>query len=263
MNKNIYVLYGFPLKKSLSPLIHNATLKDSVYFTQPVHPNNLSFAIDVIRKFSWAGANITIPHKIEVMKFLDEINEQAKIIGAVNTIDNKNNKLIGYNTDVKGFQKSLPLLLKRDKAVILGAGGAARAIILGLIEEGFKEINIFNKTPLKADLIKNDYAKDFSNIRINAYELKDLPANIGGDILVNCTPLANPIPLSKESLLENFDCVYDLKYSKNIKLLQLATKANVPYVLNGLKMLILQAAYAQEIWTGCFPDIEEIEKELQ
>lgn len=263
MYKDIYVLYGYPLKNSLSPKIHNSTLKNAIYFKQSVKPCDLEFAINAIKKFNWRGANITIPHKIEVMKYLDEVDESAKTIGAVNTIKNIDHKLIGYNTDVNGFKDSLPLLNHKDRAIVIGAGGAARAVILALIKVGFKEICIYNRTLKKAQELKDFFLNLFTSINIQVFSLDEIYLMRPGNILINCTPLSNPIPNKYIHKIENFECVYDLKYQKEIELLNLAEEYHVKYIVNGLDMLILQAAYAQEIWTREFPNIKKIKEALK
>jgi len=263
MNKDIYVLFGYPLQNSLSPKIHNSSLQKSLYFNQPVKPENLSFAIEAIKKFSWKGANITIPHKVNVIKYLNELSDNAKIIGAVNTISNLNGYLVGHNTDVIGFLKTLPKELSRDKAVIIGAGGAARAVILSLIQFGYKRIDIINRTFNKAKFLKNYYEELFNDIQLNAYELSLIDTKLEGNILINCTPLDNPIPDDSIKYLVNFECVYDLKYLSNSNLLLRAKQLNVKHTINGLEMLILQAAYSQKIWTGNLPNLELIREALK
>jgi shikimate dehydrogenase len=262
MNKDIYVLYGYPLKSSLSPKIHNNSLRNSVYFSQSVKSENLKFAIEAIRVFSWKGANITIPHKVSVMDFLDNISKTAKVIGAVNTIANIDGSLIGYNTDVIGFKASLPKDLDKSRAVVVGAGGAARAIILALIQFGYKRIDVYNRTYSKANEIINYYKRLYNEVEFNSYRLNEMNSSLNGDILVNCTPLENPILDNLLNNLINFECIYDLKYLKDSELLQIGRSLGVKYIINGLQMLILQAAYAQEIWIGEFPDINKIKEIL-
>jgi len=263
MKSNIYVLYGYPLKSTLSPKIHNSSLKDCIYFKQAVKPTDLGFAIKAIKKFSWKGANITIPHKTNVIKYLDEIDESAKNIGAVNTINNLDGKLIGHNTDVIGFKNSLPILSSKDKAMIIGAGGASRAVILALIEVGFIEIHIYNRTLQKAENLKEFFLTLFPNICFKTFSLDRINLIETGDILVNCTPLDNPLPKKDVNIIKNFECVYDLKYKKDIELLYFAEKYGVKYVTNGLNMLILPAAYAQKIWTNTFPNLKKIKDSIK
>lgn len=263
MSENIYVLYGYPLKSSLSPKIHNNSLKNCSYFKQAVKPINLKFAIRVIRKFAWKGANITIPHKINVIKYLDEIDDSAKTIGAVNTINNIDGKLIGHNTDVIGFKESLPLLSSKNRAIIIGAGGASRAVILALIEMGFREIHIYNRTLQKAKHLKEFFFNIFPKVCFKTFSLDKVHLIQTGDILVNCTPLNNPIPKKHIHKIKNFECIYDLKYKKDIELLTFAKKYGVKHVSNGLDMLILQAAYAQKIWTNTFPNVKKIKDSLK
>jgi shikimate dehydrogenase len=145
---------GKNIKNSLSPLFHNQIiLKHSLnfcYLPFQVAETDLSKAIQGIKALNIRGANITFPYKEKVIEFLDEVEESARRIGAVNTIVNNKGFLTGYNTDVIGFKKSLQedgkFVIKEKKAVILGAGGAARAVVYALLEEEIEEICIFNRT---------------------------------------------------------------------------------------------------------------------
>jgi len=157
-------LIGENIENSLSPLFHNQIiLKHSVnfcYLPFQVAETDLGEAIQGIRALNVRGVNITFPYKEKVIEFLDEVEESARRIGAVNTIVNNKGILTGYNTDVIGFKKSLQdngkFVIKEKKAVILGAGGAARAVTYSLLEEGIEEISIFNRTLEKAKKIKQN-----------------------------------------------------------------------------------------------------------
>ena len=134
---------GWPIRHSLSPVLQNAALEraglDYVYVALPVPPEKLRTAVEGLRAMGFAGWNVTIPHKQAIMPLLDEIDEDACIIGAVNTVVRKDGRLLGYNTDVTGFLMPLQrrhVVLRGKKAALLGAGGAARAVIWGLLREG-------------------------------------------------------------------------------------------------------------------------------
>jgi shikimate dehydrogenase len=167
-------IIGRSIENSLSPLIHNQIiLKYSLnfcYLPFQTTKTNLGKAIQGIKALNIRGVNITFPYKEKVIKFLDEVEESAGRIGAVNTIVNNKGILTGYNTDVIGFKKSLQedgkFAIKGEKAVILGAGGVARAVVYALLEEGIEGICIFNRTPEKAEKIKKDLSPFFPGSNI-------------------------------------------------------------------------------------------------
>ena len=187
---------GKNIENSLSPLIHNQIiLKHSLnfcYLPFQVAEIDLGKAIQGIRALNIRGVNITFPYKEKVIEFLDEVEESARRIGAVNTIVNNKGILTGYNTDVSGFKKSLQdngkFVIKEKRAVVLGAGGAARAVTCSLLEEGIEKISIFNRTLEKAEKIKQDFSPFFpwSSINIFSFEQNDLKDKIKeANLLVN------------------------------------------------------------------------------
>jgi shikimate dehydrogenase len=257
---DIFVLFGYPLEKTLSPTIHNSSLASGLYFAQPIKKEHLGYAIQSIKVFEWKGANVTIPHKQEVMKYLDIIDKKAKATGAVNTIKNENGQLRGFNTDIYGFQNSLNKELNIENATIIGAGGAARAVIVALIEQGCNHFSVINRSEDKAMIMIDDFKSIYPHI--NFQLIQDDMKNLNLDILVNCTPLYNPHRLFRLDI-SKYQYIYDLKYDEEIDLLKAASINGVQYVQNGLEMLILQAAYAQEIWTGEFPNLDVIRESLK
>ena len=259
-------LIGENVKNSLSPLFHNQIiLKQSVnfcYLPFQVTETDLGEAIQGIRALNIRGVNITFPHKEKVIEFLDEVEESARRIGAVNTIVNNKGILTGYNTDVIGFKKSLQdngkFVIKEKKAVILGAGGAARAVTYSLLEEGIEEISIFNRTLKKAEKIKQDFYPFFPRSSINtfSFEQKGLKDKIEEtDILINATslgmlPRVDNTPLSDKKLFRPSLLVYDLIYhpAKTLFLRQ-AERAGAK-IVNGLPMLVYQGIESFYLWTG-------------
>ena len=172
-NTKILGIFGNPVSHSLSPIMHNewfAKYKlNYLYVAFDVFPKNLKSAVESIRTLNILGVNVTVPHKVEIMKYLDNIDSAAKSIGSVNTIVNKNNKLYGFNTDWQGFitdLKSKKINLKNKNILVIGAGGAAKAILYSLNKLKVKQIYLTSRTFDKAKLISKKY-KNISVIDIN------------------------------------------------------------------------------------------------
>jgi len=270
---------GKNIENSFSPLIHNQIiLKHSLnfcYLPFKVAETDLGEAIQGIRALNIRGVNITFPYKEKVIKFLDEVEESARRIGAVNTIVNNTGILTGYNTDVIGFKKSLQedgkFTIKKKKAVILGAGGAARAVVYALLEEGIEGICIFNRTPEKAEKIKQDISPFFPKSRTSVFSLEEkrLKDKIEeAHLLVNTTSLGMPskidnTPLPDEKLFHPNLLVYDLVYhpAKTLFLRQ-AERAGVK-IINGLPMLVYQGIESFYLWTGLKPESKETLKTVK
>ena len=272
-------IIGKNIENSLSPLIHNQIiLKHSLnfcYLPFQVAETNLGKAIQGIKALNIRGVNITFPYKEKVIKFLDEVEESALRIGAVNTIVNNKGILIGYNTDVIGFKKSLQedgkFAIKGEKAVIFGAGGAARAVVYALLEEGIEEISIFNRTLERAKKIKQNLSSFFPKSRISVFPLEeeDMKDKIEkAHLLVNTTslgiaPQSDNTPLPDEKLFHPDLLVYDLIYhpAKTLFLRQ-AERAGAK-IINGLPMLVYQGIESFYLWTGLKPEGKEVLKMIR
>ena len=267
-------LIGENIENSLSPLFHNQIiLKHSLnfcYLSFQVAETDLGEAIQGIRALNIRGVNITFPYKEKVIEFLDELEESARRIGAVNTIVNNKGNLSGYNTDVIGFKKSLQdkgkFVIKEKNAVVLGAGGAARGVIYTLLEEGIEEISIFNRTLEKAEKIKQDFSPFFprSSINIFSFEQDNIKDKIKeANLLVNATsigmaPQVGNTPLPDEKLFHPNLLVYDLIYhpAKTFFLKQ-AERAGAK-IINGVPMLVYQGIESLYLWTGFKPEGKEV-----
>ena len=267
-------IIGKNIENSLSPLIHNQIiLKHSLnfcYLPFQVTETNLAKTIQGIKTLDIRGVNITFPYKEKVIEFLDELEESARRIGAVNTIVNNKGFLTGYNTDVIGFKKGLQedekFVIKEKKAVILGAGGAARAVVYALLEEEIEEICIFNRTLEKAKKIKQDLSSFFPKSRISVFPLEkeDLKDKIEkAHLLVNTTsigmaPRVDNTPLPDEKFFHPNLLVYDLIYhpAKTLFLRQ-AERAGAK-IINGLPMLVYQGIESFYLWTGLKPEGKEV-----
>lgn len=270
---NIVGLIGHPVEHSFSPPMHNAAFKalgmDYAYVAFDVNPNDLKSAIEGAGALNIKGFNVTIPHKIEVMQFLNELDEVAGLIGAVNTIDFKNLK--GYNTDGIGAIKAIEEVttVKDKNVVVAGAGGASRAISFYLAKYECESLTILNRNADKAqslagDVLGADLISDVNSdsiSRINDY-MKD------ADILVDTTPLGmdphiDDEPIARAENMHEDLVVFDAVYNPNeTVLLKEAIKAGAKPVY-GIKMLLYQGAESFKIWTGRDAPIDVMEKALR
>jgi len=268
-------IIGDPIEHTMSPVMHNAAFKnkgvDCVYLAFRVKKEELGKAIEAMRALNMRGLNITIPHKVAVIQFLDELDPLADKIGAVNTIVNNDGVLKGYNTDATGFLQALRergIEPKGKSVVILGAGGASRAISFILAERG-SHLVILNR------LLELDWAKELASRisqiftrEVEALELnkKNLSRVLGkADILVNATsvgmiPDINETPVTSTLLRPNL-VVYDIVYNPIKTRLQREAEVAGATVISGLDMLVWQGALAFEKWTGLKAPVELMKQE--
>ena len=260
-----------PIRHSISPFIHNhayqLTATNAVYLVWEVAEEQVEQSLQQLRVLDMLGANISMPYKKKVLPYLDQVDESAQLIGSVNTIVQKDGCLTGYNTDGLGFLKSLPktFSIKDKKLVLLGAGGAATAIVLEAIRQGVAEIHLFVRpeslakyqaiySPLSEALSFSIVLHDLSSWdQVNAMM-------VGPDLLINATGLGMDgvsLPVPKDFTFPKGCLVADLAYfPAKTPFLQLAEKQEVQTV-NGLGMLFHQAALAFELMTDkTFPEQE-------
>ncbi len=260
-------LIGHPVEHSFSPIMHNAAFKDKglnyVYLAFDVLPEKLKYVIDGAKALGIVGFNVTIPHKVEIIKYLDELDESAKLIGAVNTIKIENDKAIGYNTDGIGARLSLEEEIGKvkDKTIlILGAGGAARAVAFELAKDN--NIIIANRTVEKAEKLAKEIAEKQNKKFGEEVKFSSLNNDFSDvDIIINATPVGmypnvNVEPIIKADQIKPDMVVMDLIYNPlETTLLKEAKKVGAK-TINGLGMLIYQGAVAFKIWTGVEPNID-------
>jgi shikimate dehydrogenase len=248
-NTSLFGLIGNPVAHSLSPVMHNQAFAavgyNAVYLAFRVV--DLDSAIKGIKALNFKGVSVTIPHKVAVMQYLDEVEETAATIGAVNTIVNNNGHLIGYNTDSRGALEALrtKTAIRGKSVAIIGAGGAARAIGFGL-KAAAGRVTILNRSRPNGECLAADLQADF-------LPLNELPPN-RYEILINTTPIgmhpetdASPIPkndLSKEMVV--MDIVYNPLETQFLK----DAAARGCQTINGADMFVFQGAYQFELWTG-------------
>lgn len=273
--KNFGIL-GYPVEHSLSPQIYAAAfkaagLRNYNYIPLPIQPGKLMLAVEGIKGMNFRGVNVTIPHKTTILKYLDAIDSDALGIGAVNTVVNDGGMLTGYNTDVAGFLAALSeahFLPEDCNAVILGAGGAARAILWGLCKRKAEFITIGARNPQKADALAKDFMQygTVEGLDWNSDQFKD--AMQTADILINTTPLGmfpnmDDMPPVDLKLLPEGALVYDIVYNPvETKLLRTAKELGYP-TLNGMSMLLLQGKESYRLYTGTVPDMKVMTKTLE
>ena len=267
---NIVGLIGHPVEHSFSPPMHNVAFDalnmDWAYVAFDVDPFNVKSAIEGAKSLNIRGFNVTIPHKIEVMKYLDEIDEVAGLIGAVNTIDFKSMK--GYNTDGIGAVKAIEEVtsIKNKKVVVAGAGGASRAISFYIAKYGAESVTILNRNVEKAQSL----ADDINLIDdVNADSIKNIKGHVAdADILIDTTPVGMHPNVNDDAIICAEDMhedlvVFDAVYNPNeTVLIKEAIKANAKPVY-GIKMLLYQGAESFKIWTGQNPPVDVMEDALK
>lgn len=269
---NIVGLIGHPVEHSFSPPMHNAAFKaldmDYAYVAFDVDPSDLKSAIEGARSLNIKGFNVTIPHKIEVMQYLDELDDVAELIGAVNTIDFKNLK--GYNTDGIGAIKAIEEVspVKDKNIIVAGAGGASRAISFYLAKYGAGSITVLNRNEDKAQSLAGDILASDLIDDVKADSISKISSSLkDADILVNTTPLGMH-PNVEGSVASSDDMhedlvVFDAVYNPHeTLLLKEAAKAGAKPVY-GIKMLLYQGAESFKIWTGSEPPIDVMENALK
>jgi len=266
-------IIGYPLSHTLSPSMHNFIYQklgiDVEYKKWEISPNNLKSHIEKINNENFIGANITVPYKEKIVPLLDEIRNEAKFTGAVNTIVKNNNKLIGYNTDVYGIEQTLDIKLKNDvinNAVIFGAGGAAKAAFFVLLQRGLNNLTIVNRT--KSNALKmiskfNNVNCDQTIITLNEKsQIKS--ACLSADLIINTTILGmknsgyEDISPIDSTFIDSNSVIFDMVYNPTkTPLIKIALERNAN-IIEGLNMLVYQALKSIELWTGIRPSFDDM-----
>lgn len=262
-----FALIGYPLGHSLSPVIHQTAMDYlgmlGSYELLPTPPEDLVSRVKFLKVNNYNGFNITIPHKVPITFFLESMDEISDLAGAVNTVKiDEKKEMHGFNTDAYGFvsglSESMKLLIKYQKAVIFGTGGASRAVVIGLSQLGVKEIVFYSRDISKLDVLKNFYKEKFPDIKFtfNQYcENIDLSDTM---IAINTTPLGmlgkyagvSPVEQAVVDSMPEKGIVYDLVYNPfETEFIKQAKKRDLQAV-SGINMLVNQGLKSFEIWTG-------------
>jgi len=257
-------LIGYPLGHSFSPKIHKIIYDlngiDATYLLIEINPEELNG--DTLENISkeFDGINVTIPHKTEIIKYLDELSDEAKRIGAVNTLKKINNKWIGYNTDVYGLLYPLEKYFQKiNTCLVLGSGGAAKAAIFGILKRiKPKQLTLLSRSRKKSELLKQTYKEINSLSKIYTDDVTNINEYLNSmDLIVNATSVGMYPNINESIITKSFDLkknaiVYDLIYNPlETKLLKQVKETSPDCItINGLPMLVAQAVKAVEIWTG-------------
>ena len=257
----IYGIFGYPIEHTFSPGMHNAAFKklgmDACYIPFAVHPDTLATAVRSILPLQLQGLNVTIPHKESVIPLMDELSEEARHIGAMNTIEVKEGRLIGHSTDGRGFLRSLRedagFSPEGKKFLIVGAGGAGRAIGFSLALAGAGRISFRDVEHDRAAVLVRDIREKTGAQVHNLTEVSVEEHAADADCLINATPLglqnSDPLPLQKDYISKKH-LVCDLVYNPPETKLLKAAKSRGAGSVHGLGMLLYQGVIALEIWTG-------------
>lgn len=270
-DKKYVYLIGDPIEHSISPQMHNAAYKElSLNYEYKLLKTTLAELPKTIEKLknpSTAGFNVTIPHKENVIKYLDYVDNSAQIIGAVNSVKNDNGILKGFNTDAIGFIESLTRDAnfdpKNKKILLIGAGGAAKAVAVALCKEMCQEISIYDIDTNKAKILVQSLSEKFSDIKISLIDSKHKinQVLINSDCIINATPIGmhpkdDSSPIDDDAPFREGQVVYDLVYNPPItKLMKIASQKGTK-TFSGLGMLVRQGAAAFELFTEQVPSIK-------
>lgn len=267
---NLYGVIGDPIAHSMSPIMHNDAFREMqlehVYYPFHITPDHLADGIKGMKVLGISGFNVTIPHKVKILQLLDGIDPLAKAIGAVNTVVRENDSFIGYNSDGLGFIRSLKEEWKPDltneKVLIIGAGGAAKAIYYSLVYEGVQAIDICNRTPERAKQLVDGCPYPCQS---KIYLLNEAEENLGEYTLIiqttsiGMSPNTELTPISLKNIKPSTHVV-DIIYNPFETVLLKKARQLGATTSNGIGMFIYQGAIAFEKWTGLTPNIERMKK---
>ena len=262
-------IIGYPLGHSISAVIQKAGFEslslDGTYDVLETSPEELIPRIKFLKTNGYNGFNVTIPLKVPMSLFLDDIDDYANIAGCVNTVKILDDRsFIGYNTDIYGFKKAIPqnVILTDKRASILGTGGASRAVVVGLAELGIKNIDFYTRNIINSRQTLDYVRAKFPQIEFNVYQIQNIRSLEDSTIIVNATPIgmkgymADEMPLELKDLdkLRSDTIIYDIVYNPIKTQLIKNSESRGLKTISGLDMLIYQAQRAIEIWTGKAPD---------
>ena len=262
-------IIGYPLGHSISAAIQKAGFEslglEGSYDVLETPPEDLISRIKYLKTNGYKGFNVTIPLKVPMSLFLDDIDDYANIAGCVNTVKIlEDRSFIGYNTDIYGFKSAIPqnVSLEGLKASILGTGGASRAAVVGLAERGIQFIDFYTRNIINSRQTLDYVRAKFPQIEFNVYQIQNIRSLKDSAIIVNATPIgmkgymADQMPLELKDLdnLNPATIIYDIVYNPTKTILIKEAEKRGLRTIGGLDMLIYQAQRAIEIWTGKTPD---------
>ena len=268
----VFAVLGHPIGHTLSPVMHNAAFQalgmDAIYLAFDVHPDRLLSVLAAMKDMGLGGVNITVPLKEVAAKGLPQLDDSARLLGAVNTVKFMPDGMIGYNTDGAGFLQAVEEAFGESVAgksvFICGAGGAGRAVALVCAGSGVRSLTIADTDPARPGNVAREIgARSGVGVKVaSRWEAEAREA----DIVVQATPLGmkpgDPLPLKAEAFRSG-QAVFDLVYMYPETAFMKAAKANGAQTANGLGMLLHQGVHAFEIWTGVKPPVDVMKKALE
>ncbi len=268
-------LIGHPVDHSMSPTFHNRVYSlinlNAVYIAFDVKDDNhLKMALDGIKGLNILGMNVTIPYKEKVIPYLEQLSEEAAIIGAVNVIKNDDGRLVGYNSDAMGFASSLKArgISVYDKDVLmLGAGGAAKAIAVALAMDGAHRIRIANRSLERAQALAYLISNSFPHVQIQTLDITERKLTDEADIIINATsvgmwPNHQAMPISPGQRFSKEQIIIDIIYNPETTIFLKEAQRWGCKTINGMEMLIYQALESIRIWTGIKVEYSQIKESL-
>lgn len=263
-------LLGQPVAHSLSPALHNAAFAafgiDAHYEARDVSADGLCDAVAALRSPDCLGANITAPHKAAVVPFVDDVAEEVRALGVVNTIVNQRGRLVGGNTDAAGLARWMRLSdidTQGGAALVLGAGGAARSVVWALAELGATSIVVLNRTARRGDDLVNGFRARLANVDLRSGPLEEATLAVDAPyrVVINATSLAqhSSAPAVHPSCYSRGSTAIELAYNPPVTPFMVAARTAGARAENGLGMLLHQAALAFERWTGQTPPMDVYE----
>lgn len=269
----LYGIFGYPVEHTFSPGMHNAAFQklalDAAYVPFAVHPDRLAEAMQAIIPLGLKGLNVTVPHKERVVPLLHDLSQEARLIGAVNTIEVRDGALVGHNTDGRGFLRSMKedagFSPRKKRILIIGSGGAARAVSFSLALAGASSLALFDSEQAKAERLAADLAAKTGVAASPIGEDGIAAAAAEAHCIINATPLglkkSDILPIGTEYIAKKH-LVCDLVYNPPDTGLLRAAKARGAKRLGGIGMLLFQGVIAFEIWTGRKPPVALMKKAL-
>lgn len=274
-NTKLVGLIGWPVSHSMSPMMHNSAFQNMklnfIYVALPVKPERLPEAIKGIKALSFRGVNVTIPHKEKVINYVDDLTKEAELIGAVNTIVSDGERLVGHNTDGVGFIQSLiqnEFNPEGCNALILGAGGAARAVTVALALNRAEKIFICNRTQKKAQQLEYIINKIRPGLASVVEYMEENLFDLDVDIVINTTsigmyPDVEDCPITNAEFFKEKMVVCDIVYNPLKTAFLKKAESKGCKVIYGLDMLLYQGVEAFKLWTGIEPPIKTMKKMLE
>lgn len=271
-----FAVLGHPIGHTLSPVMHNAAFQklgwDAIYLAFDVKPERLMTVLPAMRSMGFGGVNLTIPHKEVAFRGLDQLDDSATLVGAVNTVQFAENGMIGHNTDGHGFLRAVDEAFGRgvrgDAVFVLGSGGAGRAVALVCAREGAARVTLADMDGARPEAVATEIRSRFPAVEVDVAvaRMEQVAAARDADLVVQATPVGmkdDDLSILEPDAFRAGQRAFDLIYHRSETVFMAAARAGGADVSNGLGMLLHQGARAFEIWTGTEPPVAVMRRALE